>query len=60
MRIPSIISIALFATLAPAASAQTNAPLAPGTARVVGIRTMDLWRWQSLPNHLEFRSNWEI
>jgi hypothetical protein len=47
MRIPSIISIALFATLAPAASAQTNAPLAPGTARVVGIRTMNTYEESS-------------
>jgi hypothetical protein len=47
MRILRIINIALLAALAPITFAQTNTPLAPGTARVVGIRTMSTYEESS-------------
>lgn len=43
MRILRIVSIALLAALAPITFAQSNTPLAPGTARVVGVRTMNTY-----------------
>jgi hypothetical protein len=43
MRILRFISIALLAASASPAFAQTDAPLAPGTARVIGVRTMSTY-----------------
>jgi len=47
MRILRFISIALLATLASTTFAQTDAPLAPGTARVIGVRTMNTYSQSS-------------
>ena len=47
MRILRIVSIALLAASASAVFAQTNAPLAPGTARVIGVRTMSTYEESS-------------
>lgn len=47
MRILRFISIALLAASASTAFAQTNAPLAPGTARVIGVRTMSTYEESS-------------
>jgi len=44
MRILRVISVAL---LASTTFAQTNAPLAPGTARVIGVRTMNTYEESS-------------
>src|ERR1700724_3574543 len=44
MRILRVICVAL---LASTTFAQTNAPLAPGTARVIGVRTMNTYEESS-------------